>query len=680
MERRVFFGLLALIIVLGAYLRLEDLGGPSLWLDEILHLQVTQSLSDEPWYRLLVGVREIAGKTENGALYYGLQILGQRLAPGETGVRLLPAIVGILTLPLMALTGFVLGGRLVALAATFLLAVSPLHVYYSREGRPYYLLITLALLLLLVLLKKGSRAGIWLAYAGCLMAAYSGIHAVPLLVSFSVLALIGLWWSRRDGQSFLRSPYVHYVMAAILGLGLSFGFSMTSYGLFMTRSSQINRPVLEEAQDSGENHRPFVHESPLSRTNRQKFLASMTTSGHPAVLMVRRSWMLIALSLVGLVFGGLRRPREIVATTGMFLLPAALSIAALAVVGRWYAFHYTSSSLPAFLLLVALGIAAIADTAGRMIGHSRQQGIQRLVTWVTATGLLLLFVAPNLTAARVDPYRKLDWRGVAQFFDAVALEGEPVLVPNLWPQICLGYYLQDLGRDVEFVNLRESPTLAERVLTEWSKGWMLTAGFQKKNEVRAWMHRFVPVLKKREEEMALFFYPDFVTLLETRFAAQKGTVFEEQFTRMGKRFDFAAGEMLLQGQGWSYPERNTAGIGYQWAMGEQAELGLPIGPPRDARIRLRALPFTFPQAPDQTVEIWLNEVPLTTLQLHQGWSEHEFAVPASSWSTGANILYLRFGHSTAPSQVDSGSQDHRNLSAAFDFLEVLTEDSGPPHS
>jgi len=105
MERRVLFGLLALTIVLGAYLRLADLGGPSLWLDEILHLQVTQSLSDQPWYRLLVGVREIAGKTENGALYYGLQILGQRLAPGETGVRLMPAIIGILTLPPMALPG-----------------------------------------------------------------------------------------------------------------------------------------------------------------------------------------------------------------------------------------------------------------------------------------------------------------------------------------------------------------------------------------------------------------------------------------------------------------------------------------------------------------------------------------------------------------------------------------------
>ena len=124
MERRIFLAVLALVVALGTYLRLADLGGPSLWLDEILHLQAAQSLADEPWHRHLTGVREIKGGTENGALYYRLQIWGQRLAPGEAGVRLFPAVFGILTLPLMALAGGRLGGRRVALGATLLLAVS----------------------------------------------------------------------------------------------------------------------------------------------------------------------------------------------------------------------------------------------------------------------------------------------------------------------------------------------------------------------------------------------------------------------------------------------------------------------------------------------------------------------------------------------------------------------------
>jgi 4-amino-4-deoxy-L-arabinose transferase-like glycosyltransferase len=670
MAHRAYLLALMVVIALGAYLRLVDLGGPSLWHDEIIHFQTAESLAQQPWFRHLTGVREVLhGRTENGFAYYGLQMLGQRLATGEAGVRLLPAIIGILTLPLMALTGQLVGGRLVGLLATFVLAVSPLHVYFSREGRPYSLFMLLALVLLCALLQKGSRVGIGMAYGGCLAAAYVGVHSVPMLLAFLFLSIVGLVWGLRSRVAVFKSPYLHYVIAATLALGLV-------YGLYMA-PSRASTVKLDKLKSPGNQLESPVHLSPVSQLALERFLASMTTSGHQSVLMKSRSWMLLALSLVGVLAGMFRRPRETIAIAGMFLLPACLSIALLVSVNRWYGLRYTTPALPAFLLLVALGIAAIAHFVGRMTSGSGPQTPRKLVTWLTAAILLLLFVAPNVTAARVDPHRKLDWRGVAQFFDAVALEGEPVLVPNLWPQICLGYYLQDLGRDVEFVNLWESSALGERQVAERPRGWMLTAGFRQTNEVRAWMHQFVPVLKKREEEMALFFYPDFVTLLETRFAAQKGTVFEEQFTRMGKRFDFAAGEMLLQGQGWSYPERNTAGIDYQWALGERAELGLPIGRPRDARIRLRVLPFTYPEAPPQTLEMRLNEEPLVTLELTQGWSEHEVGVPASSWSSGANILYLRLARSTIPAQQGTGSTDQRNLSAAFDFLEVVTEDTDP---
>ena len=133
-----------------------------------------------------------------------------------------------------------------------------------------------------------------------------------------------------------------------------------------------------------------------------------------------------------------------------------------------------------FLLLVALGVAASGSLVSKALGSRVGEGKRTVATGVSVGVILLLLVAPNLRAARADPQRKLDWRGVAQFFDAVALEGEPVLVPNLWPQICLDYYLQDLGRSVEFVNLWESSTLGEGAVAERSRGWLLTAGFQKK--------------------------------------------------------------------------------------------------------------------------------------------------------------------------------------------------------
>ena len=470
--------------------------------------------------------------------------------------------------------------------------------------------------------------------------------------------MITLLWDVWRGSRLLDSPYRHAVVAAVVALVLV-------YGLYMTRS-ESNKVDFVELQSP-------VFLSPLSQRAMQRFLASMTTSAHRSVLMVGRSWVLIGLSLAGLTTGLWRRPGKTAATAGMFLLPAFLSILALVSVGRWYALRYTCSALPAFLLLAALGVAACAELSSRVVTRKLSAGVRQWVTWAAAGVMILLFVAPNVSAARTDPHRKLDWRGVAALIQEIVIDGEPVVVANAWPQTCLGYYLRDSERDFQFINLQELVSTGQEVVDGTDQGWLLTAGSRKTGEVRAWMHQFPPLLKLREEEMALFFFPDFVTLLETRFAAGRGGLFEKQFAAFGERFDFGGAEMALQGGGWSYQEVNKAGIGYQWALGEQAELGLPIGQARDARIRFRALPFTYPDAPEQAVELWLNESLIATVDLPRGWSEHDLLVPASSWNSGANVLFLRFARSTIPAEVIAGSQDRRRLSAAFDYLEVLDE-------
>lgn len=558
------------------------------------------------------------------------------------------------------------------LSAAFLLAIAPLHVYFSREGRPYSLLMFLALALLCALLLKGSRGGKVVAYVGCLAAAYTSIHSAPILLAFLVLAALQYLRSLRQGQTVLESPYVHYLLAAGIALILF-------YGLYLTHSKKTTPNLGRLQAVTSQGHSQFsriqspVYDSPLSRVALQRFLASMTTSGHQSILPTRRSWVLLAFSLVGMIGGLYRRPGETISTIGMFVLPATLSIVGLVSVDWWYSLRYTASALPAFLLLVAVGIVVVAKWVGRLLGRKRLEPASEFLTVVAAGALLVLFAGPNVASARLDAHTKLDWRGVARFFDEVALEDEPILIPNSWPQICLGYYLQELGRDATFLNLRESSEKGDEFVERTPRGWMLTAGFRKTNEVRAWMHDFHPVLKKREEEMALFFFPDFSTLLTTRFAAQKGEIFERRFLEMNRRFDFGGAELLLQGSGWSFPEQNKAGIQYQWVQGNRAELGLPVDQPGKALIRFRALPFMYEEAPGQTVEVKLNDLPLTRLELPGGWSEHEVEVPESAWSTGANILHLHFGRSTVPAEVVPGSRDYRSLSAAFDYLEAVTQ-------
>ncbi len=721
MERRAFLISLLPILLLGAYLRLVDLGGPSLWLDEILHLEVSQDLASESWYHHLLGVREIEGGTENGPLYYRLQIWGQQLLPGDAGVRLFPALIGTLALALMTWAGWLLGGRLLALSGTFILAVSPLHVYFSREGRPYSLLMALALLLLCGLLLGGSKAGRWLAYLGCPLLAYVGLHSAPVLLSFTALSALAVIWDLRAGHGWRRLPHGHHLVAGALAL-------LLVYGLYLTQST-VNAPLLAETaqgaidaiapgttlspETTGETQSPATpatqattFKSLLSLRSLRLFLASMTTSGHPEVTMIQRSWWLLGFALIGLVDLLRCRRRHGFLTLGMYLLPAALSILALASVGRWYGMRYSSPALPAFLLLLALGITATARLTSqgllRMLGRqqplrpqsprqqlpgqqltrqqlTRQQGITvqgfglnlpNTLTWSLVVILLLAAVAPNIKAARRDPWRKLDWRGVAAFFDAMAIEGEPVIVPNAWPEICLRHYLRRRHREVEFISAWERVDLAAAAVADRSQGWLLTAGYQKDPAVRAWMRRFVPVMQRSEESMSLYFFPDFVTLVESRFAAQRGAAFEQHFAAIDQRFELDGRGALLLGKGWSAPETNPQGLTFRWAVGERAEVALPIAAPKMATLRLRLRAFDYPAAPPQRVELWLNQQHLTTLELLPHWAEHEIEVPGTTWSRGGNILDLRFAHSARPADVIPGSSDRRNLSAAFDYLEV----------
>lgn len=654
------------IIVLGAVLRLHDLAGPSLWLDEILHFQVVQSLQG-PWYRYLLGIPEIAGGTENGPLYYGLQALGQWLAPGDPGVRLLPALIGTATLPLMAVAGRLIAGRLGALVATFLLAVAPLHVYFSREGRPYALLIGLALALLVLLLEAPSRPLRWATLVVCVAGAYIGVHALPILLSFAGLVGVKALWKAKRVAADAATRQGRWFQLAAAGLAL-----VLAWGLYLSRS-EINQPVRERDDDvarvQAEVESSSWFQAPVSRRSLEQLAASMTTAGHPSVPVSGRSWVLILLALVGASYLLRRFPRDALVNVGMLVLPIAGSIAALAMAGRWYGVRYTSTALPAFLLLATAGIVAIARGLPRLLPAKPSVGIQTVARWLGAGVLVALFVAPNLGAARRDPYRKADWRGVAETIDTLALPGEAVLAANAWPEVCLGHYLRQRGRDLEIVNLWERVDLAETAVAERASGWLLTAGFRRSDELRAWMHRYEKVLSRREEELDLFFFPDDETLLTTRLEAGRGGLFEERFAARGRRIEFEATDGWLLGEGWAASETMPDGTTFQWAEGDQAALILPVGE-HDQWIRLRVLPFVYPEAPRQRVTLALGDEPIGVLDLPTRWSEHQVIVPADVWRRNGPRLTLRFAHSARPADVLEGSGDTRTLSVAFDFLEV----------
>ncbi len=80
-------------------------------------------------------------------LYYALLHLWTLIAgPGPVSLRLVSVAAGLAAIPLMfAAARRILGSQRAALLAAFLLAINPLHVYYSQEVRMYGLVALLSI-------------------------------------------------------------------------------------------------------------------------------------------------------------------------------------------------------------------------------------------------------------------------------------------------------------------------------------------------------------------------------------------------------------------------------------------------------------------------------------------------------------------------------------------------------
>src|SRR5260370_1373359 len=143
----------AAIIAVATFLRFSGLAVPSLWLDEILGYDLATAATRLPWWRWLTGL-----DIDQGPLFFATELAGRISHSPELSARLAPALFGIATIVVAWLAARELRVHASGTAAVFalLLACSPLHVYYSREARPYALLMLIATGLLALLLRASS--------------------------------------------------------------------------------------------------------------------------------------------------------------------------------------------------------------------------------------------------------------------------------------------------------------------------------------------------------------------------------------------------------------------------------------------------------------------------------------------------------------------------------------------
>lgn len=211
--------LLLAIIGIATLLRLYRLGEWSFWFDELFSLQVSLDLFHNLQNDLHYAVRE-------HLLTSILMLTAVSLTEvNEFYARLMPALVGVLTIPILYIFVRRWFDAGTALLFGLLLALSPWHLYWSQNAR-FYITLLLVYWLALFFFYDGYERQRWQSYVLCVLflaLAVSerllGLFIVPVLMLFVISA--GVWQAKRP----FNWRFVGILLAIGLGMALLFGFN-----------------------------------------------------------------------------------------------------------------------------------------------------------------------------------------------------------------------------------------------------------------------------------------------------------------------------------------------------------------------------------------------------------------------------------------------------------------------
>ena len=167
---------ISIILLLGVVLRLYRLGRYDYWFDEILCIFQKNDIS---------GI--ISGKVldSNPPLYFLFLNFWGRLSDGEFWMRLPSVLFAFITILIVYYFTRKFIDERTALIASFLLAVSPFHIYYSQEVKMYSLLILLSFISVasLTLSLREENKKYFISYSIATAAAlYTHYFAIYLLI------------------------------------------------------------------------------------------------------------------------------------------------------------------------------------------------------------------------------------------------------------------------------------------------------------------------------------------------------------------------------------------------------------------------------------------------------------------------------------------------------------------
>jgi hypothetical protein len=455
----ILLPLLLIYLALASY----GLDHQSLWTDEILSVRDAASASTI-W------------KKGQGPLYFALLHVWKNVTDADWGLRALSVMIGALAVCLFYATCTTLFNQRVTLFGTLLFATSPFVIWYSQEVRYIILMLATALLAMLTFRRLVNRGGLalWCTYGGATIIAYASFVTNIFLPLVQGLYL--LWSPSR--RRMLGKWLVCMVLVSI-PFGIWAGNKLAkTVEVNSTTTGQQTVSINPKKLDRGPAARAF---SPLMLPY-TFFALSAGFSQGPSVFDLHQSQSFATVLPHMPILVSIGIPFIILSITGfiaiwhqpdvgkllslwMFVPLCSVFVMAFVVTNLGFNVRYTAMILPAYLMILASGIAWFRRLAVQLIF---------LAAILCSNGL-------SLANYYTDPYyAREDSRSAVQYLMEVYQAHDGILMVG--SNIGFSYYSKG-SLPFEQLDLRKSKDLdvkaaLQRIVQDYHRLWVV--------EIRPW--------------------------------------------------------------------------------------------------------------------------------------------------------------------------------------------------
>jgi mannosyltransferase len=211
-----YLQILLFLTLIGAILRFYHLGYNSLWLDEASTLNLAIKSIPDIWQVITAG-------EFNPPLFYWTEHFMLLFGNSEVVLRFIPALLGVLTIPLIYLVGKEFIDRNTGILAATAFAFSPFLLFYSQEARAYSMMlffVTFSLVFYFRALKSNDFTNWALFGVFSALAFWSHFYALVIIGALILYAFYELLPKIKSGLSAVKPLFTGCAIFGVICLPL----------------------------------------------------------------------------------------------------------------------------------------------------------------------------------------------------------------------------------------------------------------------------------------------------------------------------------------------------------------------------------------------------------------------------------------------------------------------------